>query len=316
MVKTDRIQRLVKIILLVQRGGTTVSEMSKEFGIAERTVYRDMKTLEDAEVGIYFDHQKKCYCFREESLLNYVSITQEEALSLLYCMQAFSYRGNPVYDELKTAQQKLLTFLSPRYREMVSKIGEGVRTSVHNPPANRQIFWQIQEAIRQLRCITIKYDSIYENRKTGRDLDPLFIIFSNNAWYLYAFCHMRQDYRTFRMDRIQKVWTLSDQFVLPKNFLSEKFIADSMNQIEGEVITVVLRFSIQAAYWVCDKRLHDTQTEEVLPDGRLKVTLHVPGNWELKRMILSYGSDVEVLEPDTLRKEIKRTVVATAKKYN
>jgi len=163
-------------------------------------------------------------------------------------------------------------------------------------PANEndERFELIKTAVQEKRVLQFDYAAY--NGITHRRVKPILLYFKGNAWYLQAYCLMRSDFRTFKLSRVS-ILSLTD------DFFAEDLIPPPIDPWEWvfEWPEVHLRFAPWMAYRVYD----DFDEEEIRreTDGHLLVTTHLPpeDEWAAGR-ILSYGTGVEVISPDSLRK--------------
>ena len=120
----------------------------------------------------------------------------------------------------------------------------------------------------------------------------------------------------FRLDRMAESRLMTDTFELPRNFSPDAFFAGSWFIEQGEPVRVKLRFTPESARWVKEAHFHASQQVEELPDGSLLFEVTVKGTREITRWILGYGPDVEVLEPDSVRRKVAEAVNKMEKIYS
>jgi predicted DNA-binding transcriptional regulator YafY len=137
-------------------------------------------------------------------------------------------------------------------------------------------------------------------------------MFKIGAWYVVGYCHLREDIRTFSLDRIR--WLRIEEkvrFRYPQDFNLQEWQARGWQlQSGGEPTEVVVRFAPKTAAWISGGQWHPTQHLEKNGDGSLLFRVTVSGWEEILYWILSFGPDVEVISPDGLRD----AVIAAARK--
>ena len=131
-----------------------------------------------------------------------------------------------------------------------------------------------------------------------READPYGLVHYLNAWHVIAYCHLRQDIRNFRLDRMDDLALLPKTFQRPANF---KMSETQSGQRKRMVVRVL--FDKEVARWVKESRSYFTESIEETPQGLL-VTLKPHQESEVLQWLLSWGSHVRILEPETLRKQI------------
>jgi predicted DNA-binding transcriptional regulator YafY len=140
---------------------------------------------------------------------------------------------------------------------------------------------------------------------------------TTHALYLIGFDETRKALRTFKIERILELALTADRFEPPEAGAIEAELSNAWDIIADQVPTaVVLRFASSVAGRVAETRWHPSEVREPQPDGSLIWRATVAGTIEIRIWILSWGSEVEVLEPAALREDVARTVRAAAARYD
>ena len=138
-------------------------------------------------------------------------------------------------------------------------------------------------------------------RRSHRRVAPYKLLFSQESFYLIAFCDQRQAVRTFALDRIEACTETQDRFEPPDEATLAQLIESSFGIFQGEPSRVKIRFSRAVAGYITEKIWHHSQATEPQSDGSLVFTARVAGLEEIKHWVLRWGADAEVLEPKALR---------------
>ena len=109
-------------------------------------------------------------------------------------------------------------------KDNISKLENRIEPSTENDKYSSHWLSLIQKAITNTNVLQIEYYSIYKEENTKRNIEPLAIYFTKNAWILVAFCRLRKEEREFRLDRILKLITTLDTFKYQQNFSLKKYI--------------------------------------------------------------------------------------------
>jgi predicted DNA-binding transcriptional regulator YafY len=167
-------------------------------------------------------------------------------------------------------------------------------------------FREIAGALGQRRRLAIRHFHRQRNETSDREVSPQRLVHYRDAWYLDAWCHERDDLRSFGLDAIRHATMLDAPATdLPDAALDAHF-ADAYGIFAGPADHLaLLRFGAQAARWVADQQWHPRQTQHWLADGRLELRIPYGADTELIMDILRYGPDVEVVEPTALRNAVK-----------
>jgi predicted DNA-binding transcriptional regulator YafY len=220
-----RIPRLTAILITLQtKRLLTASELANKFSVSNRTIYRDIKALEQAGIPILTE-EGKGYFLMEGYRIPPVMFTESEANALITAEQLI-------------LKNKDASFVK-EYSEAINKIKSVLRNNTKdkaNLLSNRIIFRQnkdndrtsnylstLQLALTNFNLVKIKYQPNDTKQTTDRTIEPFAIYSTQDNWLLIAYCRLRKDFRAFRLERIQSLNTLIDKFEPHKMTLQEYF---------------------------------------------------------------------------------------------
>lgn len=166
-------------------------------------------------------------------------------------------------------------------------------------------FELLKSAVIQQRCVKITYANSY-GTISERIIQPLKVLYKSMSWYLKAYCTEKQDYRIFKLTRIITLEMLSDTF--------DKKSFPELDEMSGQVYsTIVLRFAKEISYRVYDE-FDNTQisTEE---NGDLIVSVEMPEDEWLIGYLLSFGTQVDIVEPAHLKDIVAKQAKSIYEKY-
>lgn len=222
----QRAERLFQLLTLLRNRRTvmTAKQMSEHLQVSERTIYRDIQSLNlsgvpvegEAGVGYRLSHRYQ---------LPPLMFDRHEVDALLLGARMVSSWGDAdMALRAKQAMQKILAVLPDHLRHsdedlplLVPQFDEAQKYYT----AHSQT---IREAIRLSQRLAIGYIRADE-QQSNRTIEPLGLIFWGKVWTLVAWCHLRQDYRTFRLDRIQALQVTTEHFVTYDNKSLKHFLA-------------------------------------------------------------------------------------------
>lgn len=287
-----------------------MGELAREEDCSPRTIYRDLGALEKAGFPLYREETGRAVWKFVDGYRMHTPIpfAPDELMALYYSRGLFRYFQGTVFSEaFDRLSKKIMASLSEETRNLVEQY-ENVLEFGLKPKKDysryREILLQVNRACSERRRIDMVYYSFSRDEETRRRLDPYRIWYYDGALYLVGFCHLRGEVRMFALDRIRMLNVTDQTFEPPKDFSMEKFTADSFGIIQDELVSVKVRFTGRAARWVLDRTWHPSQTIERKSNGRVTASYRVAGTSEIKRWILGFGPEAEVLEPDSLRREI------------
>lgn len=208
-----RISRLTSILTQLQgKRLTTATELAKKYGVSVRTIYRDIRTLENSGVPV-FTEEGKGYCLVEGYSLPPVTFSETEANALITAEQIIAQnKDTSLVDNYKNAIAKLKAILSSNTKDRVQILSE--RIQIRNLTGKEQTsnyLMEIQQAISNSTHLHIEYQSLQEEM-SSRDIEPFAIYSTQENWLLIAHCCVKNDFRAFRLDRIRSLKTLVTHF--------------------------------------------------------------------------------------------------------
>lgn len=225
----NRLKRITAILIQLQsKKIVTAKEIATRFEISLRTVYRDIKTLQDAGVPIGSENGVG-YFIVDGYRLPPISLTEEEANALIISEEFIKGQGDisliKNFDSLLIKIKATLKNFQKDHVELLAS-----RTHNFNKGEVIKSNWlsEIQKGISNKTVLKIKYHSIYKEEFTNRTIEPQAVYFTNNVWIVIAYCHLRTELREFRLDRIrqltihQQPFTSNIAFNLQKYFESFK----------------------------------------------------------------------------------------------
>ncbi len=243
------------------------------------------------------------------------------------------YWGLPIADELQHVIDHLGKELPDFYTvhaDQLAPIAFGP-DSRQVSKASPTVWKNVLQATTERRKLEITYAKGWgpspgdRPKPETRVIHPYHIVNLCGTWYLLG-SHSETDakVRQFHVDRIQAAKALKATFQIPPDFNVDALLDTSFGRFIGDpddVVDVRLRFSKQVTPLVLNREFQPYQTAKRLPDGRAELKLQVSraGPWPLYHVlgwVLSWGADVEVLEPESLREQVRRAATATAAQYS
>ncbi len=201
MRRADRLFQIVQYL----RGGrlVTARKLSDWLEVSERTVYRDIADLQSS--GVPIDGEAGVgYIMREGFELPPLMFTRDEIVALVAgARMVRAFGGAAMARAAEEALVKIGSVLPDEERARIN------RTEIHSPKwvvsdADRQTIDALERAVEERKILTLDYKT-ETGDPSARDVRPLGLWFWGRVWTLVAWCEMRDDFRTFRIDRIASV---------------------------------------------------------------------------------------------------------------
>jgi predicted DNA-binding transcriptional regulator YafY len=157
--------------------------------------------------------------------------------------------------------------------------------------------------IAQKTCL-MTYHSFHDDQQRKMQIDPLHFFERDGGLYLFVSKTAYGDIRVLAVERIKELVKTEDAFVYPEGFDPEKRLRSAFNITMDDPIEVRIRFSAGQARYIRERQWADQQMIEEEDNGSVILTLQTSGWWDVKRWVLSFGAEAEVLEPIELREEV------------
>jgi proteasome accessory factor B len=319
--KRDRLARLARVASVLQANpdGLHVREIARRVGVSVRTAYRDLDAL-DGELGLGVWNEAGVYGILAEGFLPPLKLTQAEAMAVVLSARLMARYADKYDPDLAAAFEKLEQGLPPvlaAYVEQTLRIlaeaprDERFRGHVHD----------LTRAWAERRVVEIDYEparySADRARRRAR-VRPYLIepSLQTHALYLIGHDETKEAMRTFKIERIKAVTLTPRTFEPPSAGVIEGALRRAWDIIaDQDPVRVVLRFAPSVAERVGETNWHPTQRLAGEADGAVRWSATVAGTIEIRLWILSWGDEVEVLEPAELRADVRATLERAAALY-
>jgi len=304
-----RIYRIIKMIIMLNsnQNNLNAKEFADFFDISKRTFHRDREVIESIGIPIYFNKSTNSYHIVEEYQFTSPNLSNNEAKALILAAKEHD-KGDFIYHkELKTALSKVVNSLPKDYKKELSnmnKMFDYIETPHIDFENHRDKMEELQKTIEEKNKVLIDYFSLSRGNKKERVIDPYKLFIHNGAMYLVAYCNLRKDILMFRVDRIKDFEIKEDNFDIPNDFSLEEYMDSVWGVERGKEMDLVLKFRGKAAHLVREFKWHESQEIEEISDNEILFYLSTGSREELKSWILSYGSEVEVIEPEDFRQVV------------
>ena len=278
--------RLFKIVYyLLNKGQATAPELAEKFEVSVRTIYRDVDALSEAGIPVYAEAGRNGGIhLMKDFVLNKTVLSKQEKQEILTALQSIHSVQNMGSSETLQKLSALFRLSSQNWLE-VDFSRWGSRES------DNKKFELLKSAVIHKKCMQIRYASSYE-AISERVVHPYKLVYKARAWYLQAFCTVRQDWRTFRCNRILDLQILNESF-------PHREFPKSAESYEGKADQITLRFPKEMTYRVYDE-FDETQIQRQ-DNGDLIVSATMSADKWLVGFLLSFGTQVDVLSPAHLK---------------
>ena len=294
------------LIMLTSKRQVTAKEIADRFEISQRSVYRYVEELNVAGVPVDVVRGRYGGIFISDTYrLPTGYFTKGEYAAMTNALEAMGGQIND--DNIASALEKLASRQKEDRREL-SVCGNIIVDggSWADMGSFSEKMRVCEQAVRECLSLDIDYLS-REGEHSRRIIDPHVLIFKQNVWYVYAFCHSRQEFRTFKIGRIKLARFTGAKF--EKKEISRDEIPLNFEYSSEQLTEVTLEIKKDA--------LADVEeligVDNVEPRGNaLIATVALPDDETLVGKILGYGGKVKVIAPADLKERVRKTALAIA----
>lgn len=292
--------RLFKIVYhLLDKGQATAPELAEKFEVSARTIYRDIDTLSGAGIPVYAEAGRNGGIhLMNDFVLDKSVLSEEEKQEILTALQSINSANKMSNPQTLEKLSAIFNMSSENWLEVdFSRWG--------NHGTDNEKFELLKSAIIHQRCIKITYANSY-GTISERIVQPLKMSYKSMSWYLKAYCTKKQDYRIFKLTRIIDLEILTDVFCKSSFPELDETLGQSYN-------TIVLRFPQNMSYRVYDE-FDKTQVSKK-ENGDLIVSVEMPEDEWLIGYLLSFGTQVDIIEPVYLKDIVAERAKEIYEKY-
>jgi predicted DNA-binding transcriptional regulator YafY len=309
--------RLLSMIFLFQsRRQWTVSELSDELDVSDRTVHRYIGMLE--EMGIPLYSERGPYggfsLLRTYKLPPLIFTPQEATVLYMGARLVEDIWGKPFQDAVTGVTAKLDNVLPDDMRQEVQRAQRNLVVmmgTARDYSPYQDLMTTLRDCMAKGQRVKLFYHS-FSRVETERKVDPYALSLRWGNWYLIGYCHMRKELRTFRVDRINQLQAIKEGFDFPKNFDAKAYLEESMRW----------EYQYQVVVWMAPEvapemreRASDWMRVSDNPDGSVTVRFEVENfNWATG-WVLSWGRLAKALEPPELIARIRESAQALLQQY-
>lgn len=210
----SQLARLISILtLLKSKRLLNATELAQKYEVSIRTIYRDIRKLEDAGVPI-ITIEGRGYSLMEGYTVAPVQFTEKQANALITAQHIIRQSKDQSFvNDFDEAMIKIKSVFRTSIQEKSEQLSDKIFVfEKDNEVLDSNALSELQLAITNFNLVAINYQKLNQNDLTFRTIEPCAIYTTENKWILIAWCHLRKDYRAFRVDRIRHFKICNDTF--------------------------------------------------------------------------------------------------------
>lgn len=313
----NRLDRITAILIQLQsKKIVKAQEIADRFDISLRTVYRDVASLEEAGVPI-IGEAGVGYSIMDGYRLPPVMFTKEEATTFVTAEKFIEkLTDNATAAQYKAALYKIKAVLRSGEKGMLEDIEGAIHVMKHknssSPAGTGNHIFEILQSISTKKALRITYFTNHSEQTNERIIEPVGIYYVNNYWHLVAWCHLRNGYRNFRLDRIQELHHTDKTFTIEAPTLTEYLKEFSFKHSMTEA---VIEFDNSMVRYILEQRLYHGYVSEVKKEHTTEMTFMVGYPEYIAGWLLMFRKQAKILSPQSLVDLTKEMIRELSEQY-
>lgn len=305
------------VLHLQGRRVVRAEELAQTFEISERTVYRDIVALGEAGVPVVGEAGVG-YSLARGYHLPPVMFTADEALAMAVGQDLVkAMTDDSIAGPMGDALVKIRSVLPVDHQDALDRLRQA--TAVLSPKGEkveklpRRFLLRVQRAAIARAVLNMKYRD-REGVGTAREIEPLGVIYFNDAWYVVAWCRMRKGLRHFRVDRMVEIERTGEKYAVREDFTLTKHLESERHGGEAS-FKAVARMTPGAADSARAERWLGVVDEREISDRELELTFEVGSLEGMAWWILSQAGRAWIVSPDKLRRKVAKMARQVGEKH-
>lgn len=301
-----------------------MKELAEEMSVSQKTIRRDLEMFQSVGFPlqeVVGERGVKKWHLDDSHFHPGLSFTFDEAIALYLARRLLEpLAGTIFWEAAQRAFRKIRASLGRdalNYMERFSDMFHQTMVGVSDYSRKADIIDQLMIGIEDCRAVFVTYQSLKATEPVTYDIYPYGFTYHRGSLYLIGRAPHHDEIRHWKIDRMDDAEVTPVHFNRPQDFDLQSHLANSFGVYHGnDDLHVRVRFHRQAARYVQESRWHASQKLTEQPDGSLIAEFDLSDGEEIKRWILSFGKRAEVLEPESLRQEILRELMALCATYD
>ncbi len=314
--------RLLEVRAALESGdGLSVHDIAERFDVSLRTAIRYVDALRKAGEPLYDETvgKRKVWRLMPTARRGTITLTTSQMVALFLSRRVFDFlAGTGFKEDLDEVFAKLEATLKRKdfaaARNLDRKVFD-VNEARHLYEGRLEDVNDIITALLREDRLRVTHEGVSGGRKTFV-LDPYTLLVYKKGLYLAGFSHHHREVRTFALDGFREVdWLKGDRFEYPAGYRPEQLTEGAFGLIRGEPTHVRIRFDPKVARYVQRRHWHPTQHFRRTAGGEVEMTMELRGTVEVVSWVLGFGGTAEVVDPASLRQEVRDELTAGVGRY-
>jgi predicted DNA-binding transcriptional regulator YafY len=302
---------------------TTIVDLAEHHIVSTKTIRRDLAALMEAGFPLYDERYEGRVYWRlneEYKGLPLATLSLSEIAALYFSKKlVVNLAAPPFSTDIASAFNKIESALPEKNIQFLDNLDSMISVRADAPKdleQHKQIIQQLLEAIGDDLRVKMRYFSVHSQKRKEYKIDPYRLMHFRGGLYLFAYVEEYKQIRTFAVERIESIEKLHEHFEKPSDFSVETYLESSFGLVKEEPFDVEVVFAANIAEYVRSRIWHPSQQCREIDDGRIRMRLHVGGEFELVSWILGFGASAQVISPDRLRRRVETELARTLDNYH
>jgi predicted DNA-binding transcriptional regulator YafY len=304
----NRFDRITAILIQLQsKKVVKAQDLADRFDISLRTVYRDIRTLEEAGVPLYGEAGVG-YSIVDGYRLPPIMFTQEEAMAFLTADKLMEkFTDSSLQKNFSSAMYKVKSVLRGSEKDLVENLEEQIivknRVRNNTPPGN--ILDVLLKAIAEKKNVKMIYRAFGNEDNSERTIEPIGIFHEHENWYTIGYCHLRDAYRQFRADRIINI-LLTNEPQKERTSLKEFQALREDMKASLTLQKAIIRVDKSIALYLQEHRHYHGFVSEIITTDHVEMTFLTQSIEYFARWFIMFADQAEIIEPQSLKDQVVR----------
>lgn len=310
----SKLERLIGIIfLLINREKMTAKELAEYFSVSIKTIYRDIETLSLANIPVTsYPGVNGGYGIIKTYIIDKNTFSYDDIVSALSVLGSIkSFFSDPA---ISGVAEKMTALIASDKKSELKKLAEEMVFDLSawgdGEPTKRKLN-SMRSAIQKHRLVIFNYTN-RSGESIKRLVEPINILFKESAWYMKGYCRIRSGVRIFKLTRIRDLVISQEEYEPDISKYDKEKVEENIIQDDNYVkvtIKISPKIRVRVEDYIDAERIYEK-------NGELYGSMHYPDEEYLYDKILSFGDNVEVIEPSYLRNILRERALRVYNMYN
>lgn len=280
----------------------TVKELSEEFGVSERTIYRDMNELEEMNVPVSWDPYQGYSIIKGYSTPPLMFTDRELATIMIGLSFVHSQIDKTLIDDARGIELKIYEILPDDLKKKMDSLQKRTIVDPYRTLGKEQkqggSWYTVTNAIAERETVILTYRSKTEEKTSNRRVDPYLLVYYSDHWNVIGYCHKRKAPRNFILDRVEAIEKTGDNYVIDARYDTNDLIYGIEKGDEYEIVLEVRNNIVEQLV-----NSLPAESEIIRKIGQWTTIQFTFDNLDfINKWLLSYNTDLSIIKPDRLIK--------------